>query len=67
MQTAYERRYSHLGEQMREVERLVMLQLMDNLWKDHLHNMDQLRQGIGLRAYAQKIQNRSISRVLRSV
>ncbi len=54
MQTAYERRYSHLGEQMREVERLVMLQLMDNLWKDHLHNMDQLRQGIGLRAYAQK-------------
>ena len=54
IQTAYDRRYAHLGEQMREVERLVMLQLMDNLWKDHLHNMDQLRQGIGLRAYAQK-------------
>jgi preprotein translocase subunit SecA len=54
VQTAYDRRYAHLGDQMREVERLVMLQLMDNLWKDHLHNMDQLRQGIGLRAYAQK-------------
>ena len=54
VQTAYDRRYAHLGEQMREVERLVMLQLMDNLWKEHLHNMEQLRQGIGLRAYAQK-------------
>jgi preprotein translocase subunit SecA len=30
------------------------LQLLDTLWKDHLTNMDQLRQGIGLRAYAQK-------------
>jgi preprotein translocase subunit SecA len=39
---------------MREVERQIMLQLVDNLWKDHLTNMDQLRQGIGLRAYAQK-------------
>ena len=31
-----------------------MLQVLDNQWKDHLANMDQLRQGIGLRAYAQK-------------
>ena len=39
---------------MREVERQIMLQVLDNLWKDHLASMDQLRQGIGLRAYAQK-------------
>ena len=39
---------------MREIERQIMLQLLDTLWKDHLTNMDQLRQGIGLRAYAQK-------------
>ena len=50
----YDRRYAHVGEQMREVERQIMLQVLDNLWKDHLANMDQLRQGIGLRAYAQK-------------
>ena len=31
-----------------------MLQVLDTQWKDHLANMDQLRQGIGLRAYAQK-------------
>ncbi len=54
IQTAYDQRYAHIGDQMREVERQIMLQLMDNLWKDHLNNMDQLRQGIGLRAYAQK-------------
>jgi preprotein translocase subunit SecA len=53
-QRAYDHKYAHLGDQMREVERQIMLQLMDNLWKDHLNNMDQLRQGIGLRAYAQK-------------
>jgi preprotein translocase subunit SecA len=50
----YQRRCDHIGDQMREVERQIMLQLMDNLWKEHLYNMDQLRQGIGLRAYAQK-------------
>ena len=54
VQTDYETRYAHVGKQMREVERQIMLQVLDNLWKDHLANMDQLRQGIGLRAYAQK-------------
>jgi len=53
-QTAYDNRYAHIGDPMREIERQIMLQLMDNLWKEHLTNMDQLRQGIGLRAYAQK-------------
>jgi preprotein translocase subunit SecA len=54
VQANYEANYAHVGVAMREVERQIMLQLVDNLWKDHLTNMDQLRQGIGLRAYAQK-------------
>ena len=39
---------------MRQVEKQIMLQVLDNLWKDHLASMDHLRQGINLRAYAQK-------------
>jgi preprotein translocase subunit SecA len=54
VQANYAKRYAHVGEQMREVERQIMLQVLDNLWKEHLASMDQLRQGIGLRAYAQK-------------
>jgi preprotein translocase subunit SecA len=54
LQEAYVARYAHVGDQMREVERQIMLQVLDNLWKEHLASMDQLRQGIGLRAYAQK-------------
>ena len=54
LQQAYIDRYAHVGDQMREVERQIMLQVLDNLWKEHLASMDQLRQGIGLRAYAQK-------------
>ncbi len=54
VQSAYDSRYAHVGAQMREVERQIMLQILDNLWKEHLASMDQLRQGIGLRAYAQK-------------
>jgi len=54
VQAGYEERYAHVGSAMREIERQIMLQLLDTLWKDHLNNMDQLRQGIGLRAYAQK-------------
>ena len=54
LQQAYIDRYTHVGDQMREVERQIMLQVLDNLWKEHLASMDQLRQGIGLRAYAQK-------------
>jgi preprotein translocase subunit SecA len=50
----YQTRYADVGTQMREVERQIMLQVLDTQWKDHLANMDQLRQGIGLRAYAQK-------------
>jgi len=54
IQLDYQTRYADVGAQMREVERQIMLQVLDTQWKDHLANMDQLRQGIGLRAYAQK-------------
>ena len=39
---------------MRAVERFVILQVVDNAWKEHLHNLDVLRQGIFLRGYGQK-------------
>jgi preprotein translocase subunit SecA len=40
--------------QMRQLERMVMLQMVDTLWKDHLLQMDHLKEGIGLRGYGQK-------------
>jgi preprotein translocase subunit SecA len=39
---------------MRQLEKQIMLQVLDTLWKEHLQVMDQLRQGIHLRAYANK-------------
>ncbi len=52
---AYEEREAELGaEVMRAVERFVILSIVDSAWKEHLHNLDVLRQGIGLRSYAQK-------------
>jgi len=39
---------------MRRVEEYIMLQVVDNLWKDHLLSMDHLKEGIGLRGYAQQ-------------
>ncbi len=39
---------------MRKIERYVLLQTVDSKWKDHLYNMDYLKEGIGLRAYGQK-------------
>jgi len=39
---------------MRQIEKIVMLQTLDSLWKDHLLAMDHLKEGIGLRGYAQK-------------
>jgi preprotein translocase subunit SecA len=51
---AYEARDAEIGaDVLREVERLILLQTIDRKWIDHLHNMDALREGIGLRAYAQ--------------
>ena len=40
--------------QMREIERMIMLQVIDSQWKDHLLTIDHLKEGIGLRGYAQK-------------
>jgi preprotein translocase subunit SecA len=42
------------SEDFRHLERMVMLQTVDNLWKDHLLSMDHLKEGIGLRGYAQQ-------------
>jgi preprotein translocase subunit SecA len=54
-QKVYQQREELFGpETMREIERAVMLQVVDNKWMDHLDAMDQLREGIGLRAYGQK-------------
>ena len=51
----YEKREAELGaESMRELERLVTLRAVDGKWMGHLDAMDQLRHGIGLRAYGQK-------------
>lgn len=41
-------------EQMREIERVVLLRVVDSKWMDHIDNMDHLKQGIGLRAYKQQ-------------
>jgi preprotein translocase subunit SecA len=41
-------------EQMREIERVILLKVIDSKWMDHIDDMDQLRQGIGLMAYGQR-------------
>jgi len=52
---AYDEREREMGEEMmRFIERMVTLQVVDTRWKDHLYDMDKLREGIGLRAYGQK-------------
>lgn len=52
---AYEAKETFLGEEMlRDMERMVILRVIDQKWIDHLHEMDALREGIGLRAYGQK-------------
>jgi preprotein translocase subunit SecA len=51
----YEQREATIGaELMRSIEKQVMLRQLDHHWKEHLAGMDHLRQGIGLRSYAQK-------------
>ena len=52
---AYNKKEEEIGsEQFREIERIVLLQVVDSKWMDHIDAMDQLRQGIGLRAAGQK-------------
>lgn len=50
----YTKKEKIVGKDLRLFEKQIMLQILDNLWKEHLAAMDYLRQGIGLRAYAQK-------------
>ena len=51
---AYDAREREMtGEAMRQLEKFVLLQTIDSKWKDHLHTMDLLKAGIGLRSYAQ--------------
>ncbi|MCL4104163.1 UNVERIFIED_CONTAM: hypothetical protein GTU68_035025 [Idotea baltica] len=54
IQAAYDAKGQAVGADMRKIEKQIMLQVLDTLWKEHLASMDQLRQGINLRAYAQK-------------
>ncbi|MPZ74746.1 MAG: preprotein translocase subunit SecA, partial [Nitriliruptorales bacterium] len=53
--TAYEHREKDVGsEVMRQVERRVILSVVDRIWREHLYEMDHLREGIGLRAVGQR-------------
>ncbi len=54
-QAAYDRREAELtSEVMRDLERRVVLSVLDRKWREHLYEMDYLREGIGLRAWAQR-------------
>ncbi|MGL4453890.1 MAG: preprotein translocase subunit SecA [Sarcina sp.] len=51
----YEEKEVSIGsEQMREIERVILLKIVDTKWMDHIDNMDHLKQGIGLMAYKQQ-------------
>jgi preprotein translocase subunit SecA len=55
VRSSYEEKENEFGsDTVRQIERFIMLQTLDYLWKDHLLSMDHLREGIGLRGYAQK-------------
>lgn len=54
-QKIYDEKENEFGaEHMREIERIITLRMVDQHWTDHIDNMDQMRQGISLRAYAQR-------------
>ncbi|RYU12849.1 preprotein translocase subunit SecA [Nocardioides iriomotensis] len=54
-QAAYDAREAQFGDEvMRELERRVLLSVLDRKWREHLYEMDYLREGIGLRAYSQR-------------
>ncbi len=51
----YEEKEGMIGsDNLRQAERIIMLNVVDNQWKDHLLSMDHLKEGIGLRSYGQK-------------
>ena len=51
---SYSKKCRSIGPVMRDFEKQILLQIIDNAWKDHLAEVDALRQGIGLRSYASK-------------
>lgn len=53
---AYEEKEAEFpeGEHLREIERVILLKVIDGRWMDHIDDMDQMRQGIGLQAYGQR-------------
>ena len=54
-QKIYAQKEEHFGEeQVREVERVILLRVVDSKWMDHIDDMEHLKQGIGLRAYKQQ-------------
>ena len=50
----YQEKQEKYPDQIRELERVVLLRVVDNKWMDHIDNMDRLKRGIGLRAYKQQ-------------
>jgi preprotein translocase subunit SecA len=50
----HESKESEIGEQIREIERVILLKVVDTKWMEHINNMDHLKRGIGLRAYKQQ-------------
>ena len=50
----YNAKSEKFGESMRELERVITLKIVDEKWMEHIDNMDELKNGVGLRAYAQK-------------
>ncbi|OOB80374.1 MAG: preprotein translocase subunit SecA [Epulopiscium sp. Nuni2H_MBin003] len=50
----YNAKEEQLGDQMREIERVMLLKVIDQKWMDHLDNIEQVRQGINLQAYGQR-------------
>jgi len=52
--TIYEDKCEQFGDTLRELERVVMLKVVDQKWMEHIDNMDELKRGVGLRAYGQK-------------
>ena len=51
---AYEAKTKEIGEDIKNLERYIILKVVDDKWMDHIDNMDSLKNGIGLRAYGQK-------------
>ena len=51
----YNKKEENIGsENLREIERMILIRVVDNMWMDHIDNMDELKNGIGLRALGQQ-------------